>query len=89
MARTKPMHLDGVSIAKAIDNGPGGGPVDPQAEPAHLTDSTTGTPGSTLVAVRSDTAAHTAADANENFASLNAHINALQALLVSAGVLTS
>ncbi len=58
------------------------------AAPAALTDSTTGTPGSTLIAVRTDTAAHVAADVIVDLASLNAQINSLITQLKAAGVLT-
>jgi hypothetical protein len=55
---------------------------------AHLTDSTTGTATATLIAIRSDTTAHTATDSASNFASLNVQVNALQAELEAATVVT-
>jgi hypothetical protein len=61
--------------------------LNPQTKPTNLTDSTTGAVTATLKAVRSDTGAHTASDAQDNFASLNAQLNTLQAALVSAGIL--
>lgn len=97
---TRPMHLDGDSIARAIDaaiveagntSAPATtstrGVVKEAAHVAPLTDSTGGAPAATLVVVRSDTAAHTAADAIANFASLNAQLNAVVASLHTAGII--
>lgn len=57
------------------------------AAPANLTDSTTGvvsvTSPPTLIAVRTDTVANAAADIIKNFATLNAHVNAIVSALNS------
>lgn len=81
-----------VSLSKADVTGTGLELADigltPTAHPADLTDSSGGTPASTIVAVRSDTGAHTAADANANFATVNAKVKAISDALVTAGLLT-
>lgn len=48
-----------------------------------LTDSTTGTPAATLVALRTDTVANLGADAKNNIASLNAQLNLVAAKLIA------
>lgn len=82
------IDANGITQLKTVSINQAGNPVNPQAKPADYTDSSGGTPATTLVAVRSDTAAHTAADANANFASANKAHNDLKAALVTAGVLT-
>lgn len=60
----------------------------PQAAPAALTDSTLGTPGATLIALRTDTTAHLAADVATCLASLNAQYNALVTALKATNLVT-
>jgi uncharacterized protein YggE len=80
---TKPMHLDPVSVAAAIDAAVAAADeVTPTAAGANLTDSTGGTPSSTLPAGITD------ANAKNAIASLNARLNAVVAALKTAGVLT-
>lgn len=62
------------------------------AAPAAMTDSTGGTPSATtpptLIAIRTDTAAHVAADVATNEATINAYFNALSAA-VGASVIVA
>lgn len=60
----------------------------PQAAPANLTDSSGGVAGAILVAPRSDTLAHCAADQATNVASLNAQLNAVVTALKASHILT-
>lgn len=58
--------------------------------PAAMTDSTGGTPSATtpptLIAVRTDTAAHVAADVATNEATINAYLNTLSAAVAAATI---
>lgn len=71
-----------------------GGAFTPTAGPAHLTDSSTGTPGATLAAITSTTPADLTAVGvqlgiiKNAVASLNAQINALETALTTSGILT-
>lgn len=58
------------------------------AEVTPLTDSTTGVAGATLVEVGDTSAGDESTEINNNFASLNAQIEALKAAMVAAGTLT-
>lgn len=63
------------------------GTVVPQTEPADLTDSTAGTPGTTLAAVVGTTYSTDVGAIRNWIASLNKAHNDLKAALVAAGVL--
>ncbi len=56
--------------------------------PTPFTDSTGGTPATTLVLPRNDTTAHLASDVAANEASLNAQINLILTILKNAGLTT-
>lgn len=60
-----------------------------QAAVASLTDSTGGTADGTLAAVPSDTLVNNAAAANNNFADVNAKLDAILSALRSAGLIAT
>jgi hypothetical protein len=80
------VDVDGVPTIEI--NGVAVATITAQGAIAELTNSTGGTPGATLVAV-GDTTTNQAVPINNNFASINAKLNALITALEGAGVIAS